>query len=258
MMHNHFFIAGAQRSGTTYLYQQCAEHPQIEMALPVRPEPKYFINQWDTEATAARYFDRYFGHKPGATVYGEKSTSYIELESAAQRIVTLIPDAKIVFVLRNPVERAISNYRFSVKHGVEQASLDEAMYNEATRRHNYDPTKISVSPFAYLQRGRYIDYIRMYERYVNPARIHIMIYEQMTQDIRVIQQLYAFLGVDATYAPQARGEVINANDSESAPALDDALLRYLYDYFAESNQQLFARLGYDVPAWASPLANSAK
>ncbi|MEY3991117.1 MAG: hypothetical protein RI985_2198, partial [Chloroflexota bacterium] len=246
MMPNHFFIAGAQRSGTTYLYQQCAEHPQIEMALPVRPEPKYFINQWNAQSTAASYFDRYFGHKADALVYGEKSTSYIEIESAAQRIAALIPNAKIVFVLRNPVERAISNYRFSVKHGVEPASLAEAMYQEETRRTKYDANKISVSPFAYLQRGRYIEYIRMYERYVDPAQIHIMIYEQMTQDIRMIQQLYAFLGVDATYAPRARDEVINANDSESVPALDDALLRYLYDFFVESNHQLFARLGYTV------------
>lgn len=257
-MPKHFFIAGAQRSGTTYLHHQCANHPQIEMALPVRPEPKYFINQWNTESTAERYFARYFGNKTGATVYGEKSTSYIEIESVVQRISALIPDAKIVFVLRNPVERAISNYRFSVKHGVEQASLTEAMYNEDQRRHNYDPTKISVSPFAYLQRGRYIDYIRMYERYVDPERIHIMIYEQMTNDVRVIQELYAFLGVDSDVVPQSRGDVINANDHESAPAMDDALLRYLYDYFAESNQQLFARLGHDVPAWAPPLANSAK
>lgn len=252
MMPNHFFIAGAQRSGTTYLYHQCAEHPQIEMALPVRPEPKYFINQWHPDATSDAYFVRYFGHKSGATVYGEKSTSYIEIESAAQRMAHLIPDAKIVFVLRNPVERAISNYRFSIKHGVEQASLAEAMYHEETRRTQYDASKISVSPFAYLQRGRYINYIRMYERYFDPAQIHIMIYEQMTQDIQVIQQLYAFLGVDATYTPHARDEVINANDSESAPTLDDALLRYLYDHFAESNQQLFARIGHDVPAWASP------
>jgi Sulfotransferase domain len=257
-MPKHFFIAGAQRSGTTYLYQQCAEHPQIEMALPVRPEPKYFINQWNAQSTAASYFDRYFGHKAGATVYGEKSTSYIEIESAAQRVADLIPDAKIVFVLRNPVERAISNYLFSVKHGVEQAPLTEAMYNEEQRRHNYDPTKISVSPFAYLQRGRYIDYIRMYERYFAPERMHIMIYEQMTNDISVIQQLYSFLGVDATFVSQARDEVINGNDNESVPVIDDALLRYLYDFFAESNHQLFARLGYTVADWASPFSSSAK
>ncbi len=257
-MPKHFFIAGAQRSGTTYLHQQCANHPQIEMALPVRPEPKYFINHWQAEATEASYFARYFGHKTGATVYGEKSTSYIEIESAAQRIARLIPDAHIVFVLRNPVERAISNYRFSVKHGVEQASLAEAMYNEDQRRHNYDPSKISVSPFAYLQRGRYIDYIRMYERYIDPAHIHIMIYEQMTQDVRIIQRLYAFLGVDADVVPQSRGEIINANDSASAPVVDDALLRYLYDFFAESNHQLFAQLGYTVADWESPFSSSAK
>lgn len=252
MMTSHFFIAGAQRSGTTYLYQQCAEHPQIEMALPVRPEPKYFINQWHSDATADAYFMRYFGHKSGATVYGEKSTSYIEIESAAQRMARLIPDAKIVFVLRNPVERAISNYRFSVKHGVEQASLADAMYHEETRRHQYDSTKISVSPFAYLQRGRYIDYITMYERYFAPDQIHIMIYEQMTADVAHIQRLYAFLGVDAHFMPHSRDEVVNANDNDSAPTIDDALLRYLYDSFVESNQKLFARIGGPVSAWSFP------
>lgn len=257
-MPNHFFIAGAQRSGTTYLYYQCADHPQIEMALPVRPEPKYFINQWDAAATAESYFARYFGNKAGASVYGEKSTSYIEIESVAQRIATLMPDAQIVFVLRNPVERAISNYLFSVKHGVEHALIADAMYHEATRRNNYDARKISVSPFAYLQRGRYIDYIRMYERYIDPTHIHIMIYEHMTQDIRVIQQLYAFLGVDATYTPLMHDEVINANDSESVPVVDEALMRYLYEYFADSNQQLFDRLGYAVDQWTSPLVNSTK
>lgn len=257
-MPKHFFIAGAQRSGTTYLYQQCVEHPQIEMATPVRPEPKYFINQWQTTTTATSYYDRYFGHKVGATVFGEKSTSYIEIESAAQRIAQCIPDAKIVFVLRNPVTRAISNYRFSVKHGVEQASLAEAIYHEEHRRHRYDATKMSVSPFAYMQRGRYIDYIRMYERYFAPEQFHIMIYEQMTHDIRVIQQLYAFLGVNADVVPQSRDAIMNDNDPDYMPTHDDDLLRHMYAYFADSNQQLFMHLGYDVSAWASPFTNSAK
>jgi hypothetical protein len=254
-MPNHFFIAGAQRSGTTYLYQQCVEHPQIEMALPVRPEPKFFIQHWSAEVTAVSYAHRYFGHKAGATMYGEKSTSYIEIESAAQRIAQLIPDAKIVFVLRNPVERAISNYSFSVKHGVEQATLAEAIYHEEERRHNYDASKISVSPFAYLQRGRYINYLRMYERYFDPAQIHIMIYEQMTHDISVIQRLYAFLGVDSTFVPPSRDEVVNANDSDYTPVTDDVLMRYLYAYFAQSNDELFARIGYTVNEWVSPFAS---
>jgi hypothetical protein len=254
-MSKHFFIAGAQRSGTTYLYHQCAEHPQIEMALPIRPEPKYFIQHWNADETPENYVDRYFGHKAGATIYGEKSTSYIEVESAAQRIAQLIPDAKIVFVLRNPVDRAISNYRFSVKHGVEQASLAEAIYHEETRRHNYDPRKISVSPFAYLQRGRYIDYIRMYERYFDPAQIHIVMYEQMTHDVSVIQKLYAFLGVDTQFLPPSHSEIVNANDSEDAPVFDDTLMRYMYAYFAASNDALFTRLGYAIGDWASPFSN---
>ncbi len=82
----HFFIVGAQRSGTTYLYRTLDEHPEIEMAKPVRPEPKFFL-QGDLSAyTHDDYLGLFFGNKAGAKLRGEKSTSYIESEHAARQI----------------------------------------------------------------------------------------------------------------------------------------------------------------------------
>ena len=98
-MYDHFFIAGAQRSGTTYLYYVLAEHPDIEMAQPVRPEPKFFLTDALFERGLAYYHEQFFPGKPGARLRGEKSTSYMESEKAAQRISRSFPDARIVFML---------------------------------------------------------------------------------------------------------------------------------------------------------------
>jgi hypothetical protein len=164
-MNDHFFIAGAQRSATTYLYHLLAEHPEIEMAQPVRPEPKFFLVDELFEHGLAYYRERFFPGKPGARLRGEKSTSYMESEIAAQRIARCFPESHILFLLRDPIERAISNYWFSVNNGLESLPLEEAFRREEERWQQYDRSRVSVSPYAYLRRGRYIDFIEVYERY---------------------------------------------------------------------------------------------
>ena len=124
-MAEHFFIAGAQRSATTYLYRMLEQHPDITLAQPVRPEPKYFIRDGfsgDLEAYHREFFDQ-----AGTPWFGEKSTSYIEHPVAAERIARCLPDAVIFFMLRDPVERALSNYRFSVMNGLESLPLAQAL-----------------------------------------------------------------------------------------------------------------------------------
>lgn len=250
-MTQHFFIGGAQRSGTTYAYHLCADHPEIEMALPVRPEPKYYLNPKLYTQGYAYYRSTYFGKKPGARLYGEKSTSYIEVASAAKAMAEQIPDAKIVFVLRNPIERAISNYRFSVMHGVEQLSMVDAFTQETERIENYDHQRYSVSPYAYLRRGRYIEYIEMYERYFRPNQIHVMIYEQMVAGDESVRGLYEFLGVATDYRAPSRGEVINANTVEVTERLPLTLRTQLEYHFAPYTSRLRAHTGLAIPEWDS-------
>lgn len=250
MTPKHFFIGGAQRSGTTYTYHLCADHPQIEMAHPVKPEPKFFMNPTLVAKGVDYYRAQYFGQKTDVLLYGEKSTSYIEVEYAAQQIAMHLPDAKFVFILRNPVERAISNYWFSHKNGFETLTLADAIYGEAARVANYDPSKISVSPYAYLQRGRYIDYLRMYERYFDRRNIHVMVYEQVVDNPHAARDLYAFLGLDTSHVPATQFQVINANDNRPHDDIDTPLATYMHDYFRASNAQLFEYLGYDIAEWS--------
>jgi len=244
-----FFIVGAQRSGTTYLYRCCAEHPQIEMAQPIQPEPKFFLLDALYERGIEYYQATFFTGKSGALALGEKSTSYMESEKAAARIAAHYPSARIIFLLRDPIERAISNYWFSVKNGLETLPMAEAFLHEEQRWQDYDRGKVSASPFAYLRRGRYIDQIEMYERFFAASQLHIMIHEQLLRSDTTLTSFYAFLGVDADFTPTMRDQKVNANEERQAVALDPALEDFLLSYFAEPNARLGRRLGVSLDEW---------
>jgi hypothetical protein len=246
-MTDHFFIVGAQRSGTTYLYHVLNEHPEIEMAAPLRPEPKCFLS--DTPISRDAYETAYFSGKAGAWLRGEKGTSYIESEAAAQRIAAMFPGAVIIVALRNPIERAVSNYRFSVDNGIEAEPLEVAFLHEAARRDQYDKTRFSVSPFAYLRRGCYIDYITLYERHFPREQIEILFFEDFTANLAAVQRLYARLGVAPEFVPPSANRQVNASQKQADQALSPDLRRYLSDYFAGPNARLAEQLAVDLTQW---------
>jgi len=249
MSKQHFFVVGAQRSGTTYLYHLLNSHPEIEMAQPVRPEPKFFLIDRLYEQGLDYYYRQFFADRGAGWLLGEKSTSYIESEKVARRIISQFPDAKIIMSLRDPVERAISNYWFSYNNGLETLPLDAAIYQEDERRDDYDHKRISASPFAYLQRGRYINYIEIYERHVPRANIKVLIYEQLVQDDDTMRDLWAFLGVDADYTPPPEcRQRVNASDKPKIE-ISEALRQYMGDYFADSNRQLAEYLNLNLSRW---------
>jgi hypothetical protein len=238
-----FVIVGAQRCGTTYLYRLLDEHPSIEMARPVRPEPKFFLEPDAISLGLDAYHEAYFGHRPPARVHGEKGTSYIESEEAARRIVEVLPDPKIVVLVRDPVQRAISNYRFSVENGL------EALTEEAEAR-PYDRSLISASPFGYLRRGRYVEYLETYMRYVPREKIFVGVFEELVRDGTVFGSLCEFLEIEPrTAQPPARP--VNASEGE-VPMLAKADVVRLRSYYLPTNRRLEALLGRRIEAWGRP------
>lgn len=249
-MAEHFFIAGAQRSGTTYLYRLLAQHPEIEMAEPVRPEPKFFITADLYAQGQAFYENGWFGHKPQAWLRGEKTTSYMESPLAAKRIATWYPHATIIFLLRDPIERAVSNYWFSVNNGLENLKIEDAFHCERDRWQDYDRTRLSTSPFAYLRRGRYIDYLEAYEPYFPEHQIHALLYEQLVGNLAAVQHLYRSLGVAGDWTPEGLDQVVNESEKGDA-ALPAELKATLAEYYAGPNERLAARFGLDLSCWRS-------
>jgi len=245
-MLDHFVIIGAQRCGTTYLTRLLDEHPEIEMAKPLRPEPRFFLDDQKFGRGVEHYEEQYFSD-PGARVRGEKSTSYIEHDLAVLRIASVLPDATIVAVVRDPVARALSNYRFSCAEGVETLPLVDALKVNGTAERAWDEARFSVSPFAYLERGRYADALARVAQHVPRERLQVLVFEELVADASVLAALYERLGVDPGFRPPGLGAPVNA--STDTGALDAATEAWLRTYYAEPNRRLEEFLGRPLP-WA--------
>ena len=145
----HIFIIGGQRSGTTYLSNLLDQNPQILFTKTRRPEPKAFFYE---NLSIDLYRERYFDKRSIETCYlAEKSTSYHESWDSLLRIRELGVKKRIYFIVRNPIDRAISNYRFSVENGYEKRSLYEVFLGDVAAPNL--PKGLSVSPFDYIKRG---------------------------------------------------------------------------------------------------------
>ena len=245
-MTRHFLVVGAQRSGTTWLHDRLAGHPGIAMARPATPEPKVFLSREPVDADD--YRARFFGHAGPDALLGEKSTSYLESATAPDRVAEALGEAQIVVQLRDPVARAVSNWSFSRDHGIERRPLAEALRANLDGPVPWDPDASSVSPFAYLERGRYAgDVARWRDRFP----VHVQFLEEMLAEPARLGELFGWLGVDDDVRP-GTDAAVNAS-SATHDRLDEELLVRLRDYFAESDAALAVMLGRDLP-WTHRLA----
>jgi len=248
---DHFIIAGGQRCGTTLLYRLLAEHPEIEMARPMRPEPKFFLRD-DAEALGLESYAKYFSaRRPGVRLLGEKSTSYIERPQAAVRIRRLLPGARVVFILRDPVDRAISNYWFSRNHGVETLDMVEAFRLEEAGSRDYDRDRFSVSPFSYVHRGCYVDFLAHWDDCFPRDRMKVVLLERLLSDGDELGRLFAFLGARREPRIEVPTEPVNASRRPSGGAAEMALRARLASRFCEPNRRLAERYDLDLSCWPS-------
>jgi len=245
----HLIVIGAQRCGTTYLYSLLDAHPEITMARPARPEPKVFISAKLAARGVEWYESTYFGHAPSqSSLLGEKSTSYIEHPEAAPRAAAVLGTVEIVVMLRDPVARAVSNWQFSSESGHEERPLAEALASNLSGAKAWDPRVTSVSPFAYLERGRYSDYLdAWYEHF--PESVHVRFFEELISEDRALADLYKDLGVDPSFLPDNLGQPINES-RHPAPGLSPELVAQLRMYFADSDARLRTTLSRELP-WPS-------
>ena len=246
-MAEHCFVVGGQRCGTTYLYRMLDGHPEIEMAKPLRPEPKFFMDECLYRRGLPWYEEMFFS-QDRIGVRGEKSTSYIESETAAARIRESYPEAKIIMIFRDPVERAVSNYWFSVQNGIEDLPMEEAFRREEERRLHWDDGRYSVCPFSYLQRGRYIDYLEMWRNHFPAQNIRVLVFERLVGSLEAVRSVYEFLGVGPSFAPLALRERVNARQ-EGNELVQPEVRDFLHEWFMESTCRLAETLGDPLPEW---------
>lgn len=244
---NHFFIVGAQRCGTTYLYHVLDEHPEICMAKPVKPEPKFFLDESCLSIGYPEYRRRYFAAcSTAGRVFGEKSTSYIESDEAIGRIHAMLPKSKLLVILRDPVERAISNYWFSRENGLEVRTPEEVFLKRTTPRPVCRST--SVSPFAYLERGEYASYLKRLQRVFVGGNVKVLIHEEFVGRRESVGAVYRFLDVDSGFVPACLTERINRR-TMSGDVDDEEIVKCLEQYYKPHIEELEQFLGRDLSVW---------
>ena len=241
----HVLLAGAQRCGTTYLATALGAHPDIAVASPPRPEPKVFCDADLAARGRDWYVGTWFAHARDDQLLLDKSTSYLEDPATPARAAAVLGDAHVVVLLRDPVQRAVSHWRFSTDHGLEARGLEEALLADLGDEQPWDPTTASVSPFAYLRRGRYADHLPPWTS-TFPGSTHVLFLEELLADPSVLTGLMTALGVDPARAPAPTGGPVNQSTGDR-PVLSGALRGTLQEYFEPSDAALAAQLGRSLP-----------
>jgi hypothetical protein len=252
----HFLVIGAQRCGTTWLHHQLEAHPGIAMARPARPEPKVFLDDLGPDQDLAWYDRTWFAHATPGQVLGEKSTSYLDRPEAIPRIRAVLGDeVRLVVQLRDPVARAVSHWRFSTEHGLENRGLSEVLAANLDGPLPWDPATTSVSPYAYLERGRYAAAIRPW-RDAFGDRLRVQLLEDLLEDPARFAETLTHVGADPGVGPAIDLEPANRSRPESAEAVLDASIDdAVRQSFSESDHELEAMLGRKLP-WSAASTRS--
>ena len=244
-----FLIGGAPRSGTTWLYWLLDRHPQIYMAKPVAPEPKFFLVD-DLYAKGLEHYARTWFEAAGTKPFaGEKSTDYLESPTAAERIARDLPAVKLVFILRNPVERAYSNYLWTKMNGLETEDFATALRLEARRERELTDRWKFTRPYSYFSRGLYADLLQPFLDRFPRAQILVLRFEDIIDaPVNLCATLHGFLGVSPRPGDVEGLGVINASE-RSDETLGDAVRLELAARYAEPNRRLATLLGPGFQLW---------
>lgn len=203
-----FLIIGAQKSGTTSLYYYLKQHPQIYMS--PEKEPHFFTYEggepvfdgpgrgWVTPITDLEEYQRLFRDVSNEAAVGEASPSYIYFEKAVRRIRHHVPGVKLIAILRDPAERAYSNFLHAVRSGREPLDDFEQALNEEEARinDNWGPV------WHYRRKGFYYVQLKRYFEAFDRNQINVYLYEDLEADpVRLSQRIFDFLDVDYAFVP---------------------------------------------------------
>lgn len=165
-------------------------------------------NPWGYSRPPGRTLDAYGGLFEGVrneTAWGEATPGYIYDPYTPERIHRHIPAAKLIAILRHPVERGFSNYLHCVRSGVEPLTFEEALSVEDQRIRELFQIR-----FHYKQKGFYFSQIQRYLKYFDRNQIRIYLYEDWQKPLDLMRDVYRFLSVDETFLPDME-ERFNVN-----------------------------------------------
>lgn len=242
--------------------------------------PNSEAHYFDSEVNFAKghqwYTDRLSENISESTrLYGEKTPSYCYMESCASRIKSHNPDVKLIWILRNPVDRAYSHYMHAVKKNTEFHSFEKALQLESNRLGKDDH-------LAYLDRSNYIKYVKIYLKYFDMEQMLFLKFEELQKESNpVVKEMFEFLGLSMDKFV-FKDEVINPtliprftkllyilrsivgknssiydlarsislrNKAPGYPPMNVQTRKWLVNYFKPLNEELNNLIGFDIAGY---------
>lgn len=255
-----FLIVGAQKAGTTSVFNYLLKHPRIKA--PLKKEVHYFdLNYGRGVGWYQSHFPVRWGHRASGSslsessvrMTGEASPYYLYHPAVPERVKALLPDVRIIILLRNPVERAFSHYQHERRHGREALSFEEAIEEEERRLGRFREEEWRLPEFrsfahqrySYLERGVYI---RQLERWRNVFPDH-QIFVGLSSDLfgrerSFVVRLLAFL--ELSPENYQHGEYAVHLSGRYHEEMSESVRLRLEDFYEPYNERLRVFLGREV------------
>lgn len=210
-----FFLVGFPKCATSTISSAIAAQPSA--TLPEMKEP-FFFSSDEYEHGMGFYWEKYFQNWNGELIVGDAATSHSYIPFVPSRIAEQIPNAKIIFALRHPVDRAYSNWWMYRSSGLEDLAFEEAVEWELTELENdLLPLHAEDDDFwywyrrrqvtndihlrrrtvrTYLMRSYYVDHIKRFQQYFDDDQIHYVFQGELRNDReRVLNEVFDFLDI---------------------------------------------------------------
>jgi len=244
-----FLIIGAQKCGTTFLYHLLCQHPYVE---PATTKEVHFFDTNFVEGVP--WYRSHFlppTRKDGRKVLtGESSPYYIYHPHAARRAAKVVPQAKLIALLRNPVDRAYSDYNHKFREARERLSFEEALEAEEERLRGEkekilaDESYYSLNhrKYSYLSRGIYVDQLVEWERHFDRDQLLVLKSEDFFENPQEsFERVLVFLGL-----PHSETGASGQRNEGEYDEMSSATRRRLEAYFEPHNKRLYEFLGVDL------------
>lgn len=251
-----FFIIGAGKSATTSMYNYLGEHPNI--FFPTVKEPAYFafsdlagshyndedkpwVEQCFIEIEA---YSALFRNVADESVVAEATPIYLYHPNSAKAIYTQHPKSKLLAILRNPYERAYSDYRMHVRQGKETRSFTDSL------KEDYGKYRLYVG--SYLEKSLYGEQVERYYKYFDKDQLKIVLYSDLAMDAaKVISEVFEFLDVQRNY--QIDTTRLHNASKNTVTSVPEEAYEYMKPYFEKDIALLEQLTNLNLSSWkASP------
>jgi hypothetical protein len=237
-----FIIMGAQKAGTTALSLNIGLNPGIAINMdkdPTKSEIHFFDIKWNY---GIDWFKKRLptGVKHNQLI-GFKNPDLMNLENTFPLIQLMNPYVKIILILRNPIYRAYSAWKFQKKYMEEKRSFEEAINNEINDKLKNNPTFFTIQK-KYLERGLYYKYIKKILEWFSPDNLLILIQEEVLENmVKEYNKVYQFLNLKTSKNWNAKYTMEFVSDDKSE--IDSKFYKKLMPYFIKDVRSLEQFLG---------------